>query len=64
MFASILNLVLGRSMPIAVSWRRRNALMVVSSLAGAVRRTTLLGCVLVFGGNVLHVFAARYHPEL
>ena len=38
--------------------------MVVSSLAGAVRRTTLLGCVLVFGGGVLRVFAARHHPEL
>ena len=33
-------------------------------LAGTVRRTTLLGCVLVLVGGVLHVVATRAHPEL
>ena len=83
MFSSLLNLVIGRHVRIEASWRRRRALLVVSSLAillavpvliaafylepplaGAVRGTTLLGCVLVFGGGVLHVFAARPRPEL
>ena len=72
MFASVLNLVLGRSAQSGASERWRGILMAVSSveillavpvlivafyleppLAGAIRRTTLLGCVLVFGGGVL-----------
>ncbi len=32
--------------------------------AGAARWTTLLGCVLVFGGGVLQLFAGRPRPEL
>ena len=72
MFASVLNLVLGRSVRIEASGRWRGTLMPVSSvaillavpvliaafyleppLAGTIRRTTLLGCVLVFAGGVL-----------
>ena len=83
MFASILNVVIGRHVRIEESWRLRRALLVVSSLAillavpvliaafylepplaGAARWTTLLGCVLVFGGGVLSVVATRSRSEL
>ncbi len=83
MFASILNVVIGRHVRIEESRRLRRVLLVVSSLAillavpvliaafylepplpGAVRWTTLLGCVLVFGGGVLSVVATRSRSEL
>jgi len=77
MFASTLNLVVGRALALPrAPWRRAvqvagSVALVVSTAAliaaffleppsgGAMRKATLLGCVLAFGGSLLHVLSAE-----